>query len=47
VAALERLFVTTAREGMTEAERAAEPWAGHVLWIVPGPSGRSANRFAG
>jgi len=44
---LDRLYVTTAWEGMTPDERAAEPWAGHILVTVPGISGCLAHRFAG
>jgi sugar lactone lactonase YvrE len=44
---LDRLYVTTAWEGMTEDQRAAEPWAGHILSASPGVSGCPAHRFAG
>lgn len=33
------LYVTTANIGMTDAERAAEPLAGRLLRVHPGPSG--------
>ena len=36
---LDRLYVTTAWEGMTPDERAGEPWAGHILVTAPGISG--------
>lgn len=36
---LTELYVTTASIGLTEAERAAEPLAGHLLRLHPGPSG--------
>jgi sugar lactone lactonase YvrE len=45
---LDRLFITSAREGLSEAVRATEPWAGHVLSIRPsigGVAGRLAHRF--
>jgi sugar lactone lactonase YvrE len=42
------LYVTTAWENMTEAERAAEPVAGHVLHLrVDGVQGLPAGRFGG
>ena len=44
---LDRLFVTSAWEGMTPAGRAGERWAGHILVCDPGVSGMPANRFAG
>jgi sugar lactone lactonase YvrE len=33
------LFVTTARTGLTEAELAAQPLAGRLLRLTPGPVG--------
>jgi sugar lactone lactonase YvrE len=36
---LAELYVTTASIGMTEAERAAEPLAGRLLRLHPGPTG--------
>ncbi len=44
---LERLYLTTAWEGMDAAARAAEPLAGSLLVTTPGPSGLAALRFAG
>jgi len=44
---LDRLYVTTAWEGMTQAERGREPWAGHILATDPGVSGQLTHRFAG
>jgi sugar lactone lactonase YvrE len=44
---LDRLYVTTAWEGMEEAARATEPLAGSLLVTTPGPSGLAALRFAG
>ncbi|HEY9244316.1 MAG TPA: SMP-30/gluconolactonase/LRE family protein [Streptosporangiaceae bacterium] len=42
------LYVTTAWENMTGAQRAAEPLAGHVLRTrVDGVTGRPADRFGG
>jgi sugar lactone lactonase YvrE len=42
------LYVTTAWENMSEAERAAEPVAGHVLHLrVDGVQGLPAGRFGG
>ena len=46
-AQLDRLFVTSAWEGMTPAGRADEPWAGHILASDPGVSGMTTHRFAG
>jgi sugar lactone lactonase YvrE len=46
-AALDRLYVTTAREGLDAAGRAREPWAGHVLVCDPGVRGASAHLFDG
>jgi sugar lactone lactonase YvrE len=45
--ALDRLFVTSAWEGMTPAGREGERWAGHVLVCEPGVSGMTTYRFAG
>jgi sugar lactone lactonase YvrE len=36
---LSELYVTTASLGLSEAERAAEPLAGRLLRLHPGPSG--------
>lgn len=45
---LEDLYVTTAWENMTEAQRAAEPMAGHVLHTrVDGVAGQPVGRFGG
>jgi sugar lactone lactonase YvrE len=44
---LDRLYVTTAWEGMDEQARAAEPLAGSLLVTVPGATGAPALRFAG
>ena len=45
---LEDLYVTTAWENMTGAERAAEPMAGHVLHTrVDGVAGQPVGRFGG
>jgi sugar lactone lactonase YvrE len=44
---LDRLFVTTAWEGMDATARAAEPLAGSVLVTVPGATGLPPLRFAG
>jgi len=47
-AALTDLYVTTAWEGMTPAQRAAEPLAGHLLRTrVEGVAGQPAAAFAG
>jgi len=45
--ALDRLYLTTAWEGMDAAGRAAEPLAGSLLVTVPGSTGLPAFRFAG
>jgi L-arabinonolactonase len=45
---LEDLYVTTAWEDMPEAQRAAEPLAGHVLHTrVEGVRGLPAGQFGG
>ncbi len=44
---LDRLYLTTAWEGMDAAARAAEPLAGSLLVTVPGSKGLPAYRFAG
>jgi sugar lactone lactonase YvrE len=44
---LVRLFVATAWEGMGESERAAEPWAGHLLAYEPPVRGAPAPTFSG
>jgi sugar lactone lactonase YvrE len=36
---LSDLYVTTASLGLSDAERAAEPLAGRLLRLHPGPSG--------
>ena len=41
------LYLTTAWEGMAEAERAGQPLAGHLLRIRPGALGQRAAAFAG
>ncbi len=46
-AGLDRLYVTTAWEGMDARARAAEPLAGSLLVTVPGAIGLPALRFAG
>jgi sugar lactone lactonase YvrE len=43
---LDRLFVTTARYGLTAAERMAQPLAGAVLEIAPGVAGLAPGRVA-
>ena len=45
--ALDRLYLTSAWEGMDAAARTAEPLAGSLLVTVPGPTGLPAFRFAG
>jgi sugar lactone lactonase YvrE len=44
---LDRLYVTTAWEGMDPAARAEEPLAGSLLVTEPGSTGLPALRFAG
>jgi L-arabinonolactonase len=46
-AGLDRLYVTTAWEGMDASARAAEPLAGSLLVTVPGATGLPVLRFAG
>lgn len=41
------LYLTTAREGMDERQRAAEPLAGHLLRTRPGTQGLPAGTFGG
>ncbi|MBV9445793.1 MAG: SMP-30/gluconolactonase/LRE family protein [Streptosporangiaceae bacterium] len=40
------LYITTARENFTEADRRAEPHAGDIFACVPGVSGRPSLHFA-
>lgn len=44
---LDRLFVTTALENLTEAERAGQPNAGGVLAVDPGVTGQATASFSG
>jgi len=44
---LATLFVTSARQGMDEAQLRTQPWAGDVLAFEPGVRGLPAARFAG
>jgi sugar lactone lactonase YvrE len=44
---LRTLYVTTARQGRSPEQLAAEPLAGAVLAFEPGVLGRPGNRFAG
>jgi D-xylonolactonase len=44
---LDELFVTTAFEGLSEAERAEQPDAGRVFRCRPGVTGLPATPFAG
>jgi sugar lactone lactonase YvrE len=44
---LDRMFITSAREGLTEAQLAADPAAGALFACEPGVAGRPAHRFAG
>lgn len=44
---MDELFVTSARKGLTAAERAAEPLAGALLRIHPGLRGLPPERYAG
>lgn len=44
---LDRLFVTSARDGMTQAQLAEHPESGSVLVLEPGPRGRPVARCAG
>lgn len=45
--ALDRLFVTTARQALTDAELAAQPLAGGLFEINPGVRGMAGGVFAG
>ena len=45
--ALDELYLTTAWEGMTAQQRAAEPLAGHVLRARPGARGHPVLAFGG
>lgn len=44
---LDELFITTARDGLSEGQLASEPHAGDLFWCRPGTSGRPSNRFSG
>ena len=44
---LKTIYITSAREGMTEAEAAAEPLAGALFAIDAGIAGLAEPRFAG
>ena len=44
---LDELYVTTAWQGMTGEQRAAEPLAGHVLRALPGARGLPAMAYFG
>jgi len=44
---LDELYLTTAWEGMTAQQRAAEPLAGHVLRARPGARGHPALAYGG
>ncbi|MDB5369306.1 MAG: araB 2 [Roseomonas sp.] len=44
---LRTLYVTSASEGLSEAEAAAQPWAGMLMAFEPGVAGLPARRFAG
>ena len=46
-AALDELFITTAREGLTQQQREKQPLAGSVFRHRPGVSGLPPARFAG
>jgi sugar lactone lactonase YvrE len=41
------LYVTTACQGMTDSDKAAQPLAGHVFRFRPGVRGQAATAFAG
>ncbi len=43
----DELFITTARDGLSEGELVRERHAGDLFWCRPGTSGRPANRFLG
>jgi sugar lactone lactonase YvrE len=42
---LSTLYITTARENLTEAEVAAKPHAGDIFACTPGTTGRLPNLF--
>ena len=42
---LSTLYITTARENLTEAEIAPQPHAGDIFACTPGTTGRPANRY--
>lgn len=44
---LRTLFVTSAKEGLTAEEKAAQPLAGRLMAFEPGVAGRLPRRFAG
>ncbi len=44
---LDRMFITSAREGLSDEQRAGDPHAGAVFVCRPGVGGRRQGRFAG
>lgn len=44
---LDELFITTARIGQSQRALAAQPRAGDIFWLQPGPAGRPWPRFNG
>ena len=44
---LRTLFITSATEGLSEEEKAAQPLAGHLMALEPGGAGRLPRRFGG
>ena len=45
--ALDQMFITSAREGLTDAQLAADPTAGALFACAPGVTGRPPHLFAG
>jgi sugar lactone lactonase YvrE len=43
---LSTLYITTARENLTPADLSAQPHAGDIFAVTPGPQGRRPNLFA-
>jgi sugar lactone lactonase YvrE len=44
---LDRLYITTARHGLTEEQLRDQPHAGSLFAVTPGVAGRPAHEYAG
>lgn len=45
--ARDELYITTARDGLSDGQLAEQPHAGDLFWCRPGTSGAAPNRFGG